>query len=809
MPPTTADPARSTRAKTQAPAPVLPRIVPAIPLPFARSQKPKKPLSSDHATPKSNDSSNENAPRQAAPADPLQPEPAPQPAVAAVDPSIVSNENESPQESAARNDGNIEVEAPANTPRVTPDAVAANPTPAAETGIHCPVSAIFSFRTVAYNLKGTPSAAREPGPRQHQLQEPDQAASRELQSQAALLASRPQRPPFELPPPFYPSTDRSTPTSTTSTTFTRPQPPSNPAVMHNSRPSANSIVFGGYPDSSSVSPAPPVTNGNLAYPPPPGPYPTSNMMAPPVPFPGHAHHFSEPHTAMMPAPTPIGITAGGSANFAWKRFEQPIPLHMRPGHSTPSPNATNPGFSPIHPGAVYGQSFSPVHVNGVHTLSRSGSQASSPRIPVTDEVPADGLSEDPGRKRFLPPVQNGVAPRKAPVPVFQPAQPHPGTEFGLRDYMRSQFGTRSYADYVLKLHPGGGRAMILNLPVHGIVLGRNRKLTEVIARSHPGHMENGMRVLNVLAEDRFLDGPIFAEALKYLYSEDMLSPRHFLHGLPSFTGNLSDTEGYGSPAQRMRHALAYAAAGFWLEIRCIVGRGLDIATQLLRWDTVETALTFAIDGGLDASWRVEDTTEDSSSDDASSRFDTDLAPTYGSFSTYFLQTINGFLVHNFPEDFELDTSVSQLHDIVRLPSVDEPRPTSRNPRLSQIRFGEVPVDPAGPSQFIVSILSSILLSLPFPVLKALLEDFVLCSRLGKAKAGQLMHSVVEEREGRRRRVFKNPRAQWEKDEGVKQNLIWCERVEPSSQHPSGFRLARSRQDIDTPASSDKSPEQAY
>lgn len=351
--------------------------------------------------------------------------------------------------------------------------------------------------------------------------------------------------------------------------------------------------------------------------------------------------------------------------------------------------------------------------------------------------------------------------------------------------------------------------MILNLPVHGIVLGRNRKLTEVIARSHPGHMENGMRVLNVLAEDRFLDGPIFAEALKYMYSEDMLSPRNFLHGLPSFTGNLSDTEGYGSPVQRMRHALAYAAAGFWLEIRCIVGRGLDIATQLLRWDTIETALTFAIDGGLDASWRVEDTTEDSSSDDASSRFDTDLAPTYGSFSTHFLQTINGFLVHNFPEDFELDTSVSQLHDIVRLPSVDEPRPTSRNPRLSQIRFGEVPVDPTGPSQSIVSILSSILLSLPFPVLKALLEDFVLCSRLGKAKAGQLMHSVVEEREGRRRRVFKNPRAQWEKDEGVKQNLIWCERVEPSPQHPSGFRLARSRQDIDTPASSDKSPEQAY
>lgn len=426
-------------------------------------------------------------------------------------------------------------------------------------------------------------------------------------------------------------------------------------------------------------------------------------------------------------------------------------------------------------------------------------------------MPVDALLEDPSRKRFLPPMQNGMAARKAHMPVFQPAHPPSASDFGLRDYMRSQFGSREYADQVLKLYQAEGRGLILFLPVHGLILGRNRRFADIMASAHPNHYENGMRLLNVLVEDRFLDGPIFAEALKYLYSEDLLNARNFVQGLPPFTGNASEADGYGSPTQRMSHALAYAAAGFWLEIRSIVSRGLEIATELLRWDTVETALAFAVDGGLDASWRVEDASEDSSSDDASSKFDTDFAPTYGSYSTHFLQTINGFLVHNFPADFELDTSVSQLYDMLRLPLMDEPRPTSRNPRLTQIRFGEVPVDTAGPSQFVISLLSSILLSLPFPVLKALLEDFVLCSRLGKNKVAQMMQSAVEEREIRRRKVLRHAGVHLEKDDGLKQNVFWYERVEPSSQHASGFRLVRARQDIDTPAStlSDKSAEQMH
>ncbi|KAF2144962.1 uncharacterized protein K452DRAFT_284352 [Aplosporella prunicola CBS 121167] len=221
-----------------------------------------------------------------------------------------------------------------------------------------------------------------------------------------------------------------------------------------------------------------------------------------------------------------------------------------------------------------------------------------------------------------------------------------------------------------------------------------------------------------------------------------------------------------------------------------------------------------MDGGLDASWRADDDKSSAtSSDDASSKFDTDSLPTYGTYSTQFLQTIVGFLVHNFPVDYEFDPSAPHLPSMPRLPPLPESRPTSRNPRLSQIRFGQVP-EQSGTSRYVISLLSSIFLSLPFPILKALLEDYVLSSRLSRARIAQIAQSVVEEREIRRRKIWKiqmtHPNA-FERDDALRHNLLWTERVErvePSQQALGGFRLARSHQGIDTPAStlSNKSSE---
>ncbi|KAK8249499.1 hypothetical protein IWZ00DRAFT_273097 [Phyllosticta capitalensis] len=750
MAPPPADSARSTRAKTNTPAPVS-RIIPAIPLPMARASKQKKPQ-----TP------TQTKPDHLAAEDP-----------AAQRRNTITDQGEEPDEDKMLAHNHLANE-------LTPSSDEGNGGSEGSSSSHsAPAESHYNSELASTTEpKSLPGYRSLSSTKAHEPQPPvvsDQPPTTNI--------TKPQRPVFELPPPFYPSTDRSTPTSASSATFTRAQPPANHQALHQSRPGNNGIVFGGHPESSSASPVPTMTNGTMAYPPPPPGF-MGAQFAPPMGFPGHGHTFSEPNAqAMHPS-----MAAAPQGGFGFRRDQQ-LPAPFRPGQPWHNVNGHN-RLTNIEP-------FSPQsHPNGVRPFSRSASQASSPKVLATDDM-IDPAIDEFGRKRF-PPVTNGVSPRKLAAPQFQPLPP---AHDELRDYLRAQFGRRDFADSVLKLRQGETGDPILILPVHTLLLGRNRRLASLMVSQEMVHYEHGLRVLGMFVQDRFLDGPIFAEALRYLYSEDLLLVRHFLQGLSPFTGP-TDAQEFGSPPQRMKHALAYAAAGYFLQLPSVIARGFEIATALLRWDTLEVAIPFALDGGLDATWRVEDVLEDraspSSSEDAFSKFETDSAPTYGSFSTQFLHAINGFIVQNFPLDFDLDTTASHIHDFPRLPWEDV-RPASRDPRLSQIQFGQVPVDAAsGPARHISTLLSGILLSLPFPVLRALVQDFALCSRLGQPKFSHVMQTVVDERESRRRKALNQLGV--ENNDMTRQNLLWVERLEPCPQQPSGLRLVRSRQGIDTPAS---------
>ncbi|KAK7526624.1 uncharacterized protein IWZ02DRAFT_444114 [Phyllosticta citriasiana] len=756
MAPPAADSARSTRAKSNTPAPVS-RIIPAIPLPLARSSKQKKPY----------------PPHQPRPDNP-----------AAEDP--VANRKNTTDHGEER-DENKTLTHTQLTNELAPSSDEGNGgSERSSSSRSVPAQSHYNFELGHATESNPPSEDRQMGPDETQEQYPTSIPDRLPKTNA----SRPQRPTFELPPPFYPSTDRSTPTSASSATFTRPQPLASHIPLHHPRPGNSSIVFGGHPESSSASPVPTVTNGTMAYPPPPPGF-MGSQFVPPMAFSGHAHTFSEPNAQIMYP----SMTTAPQGSFGPGRDQQ-LPAPFRPGQPWHSVNGHGRlgSLEPFSPQLVQ------TRPNGGQPFSRSASQASSPRVLAMDDVADPAVVDDLGRKRFLP-MTNGVNPRKFTAPPFQPLPHTHEVEFHLRDYLRARFGGREYADLVLKLRQGESGNLILVFPVHSLLLGRNRRLASLMASSDLTRYEGGLRVLDIFVEDRFFDGPIFAEALRYLYSEDLLLVQNFLQGLSPFTGP-SDVHEFGSPPQRMKHALAYVAAGHFLQVPNIVARGFEIATALLRWDTLEVAIPFALDGGLDATWRVEDSLEDraspSSSDDAFSKFETDSTPTYGSFSTQFLHAINGFIVQNFPTDFELDTTAVHLHDLPRLPW-DDVRPASRDPRLSQIQFGQVPVDAtAGPTRHITTLLSGILLSLPFPVLRALVQDFALCSRLGQPRFSHIMQSAVDERESRRRKALSQVGG--ERSDATKQNLLWSERLESSLQHPSGLRLIRSRQGIDTPAS---------
>jgi len=167
-----------------------------------------------------------------------------------------------------------------------------------------------------------------------------------------------------------------------------------------------------------------------------------------------------------------------------------------------------------------------------------------------------------------------------------------------------------------------------------------------------------------------------------------------------------------------------------------------------------------------------------------------VRPVYGESKHQFLEMIVQFVVFNFPKDFSLHQSASELASVSRLPLVQGRKPSTSDPRLSRIQFGDVPLEAVAGLE-ISSKLSSVLLSLPLYVLQAIFEAYFLGGKLGWSKVGAIMREIVEERECRRLKVFKlgtrileTPSLeQWEQTK-------WEERIEPSDQTSSGFVLVR-------------------
>jgi hypothetical protein len=259
-------------------------------------------------------------------------------------------------------------------------------------------------------------------------------------------------------------------------------------------------------------------------------------------------------------------------------------------------------------------------------------------------------------------------------------------------------------------------------------------------------------------------------------------------------------------------ALSYIATGAWLNIHAFAQRGVEIAMTLVQCDTLPTVLAFALEGGLGQMWSAEDGSEERtstcSSDDSFGKPETGGSPTYDPHSSALLSRALDFIVHNLPPSFYLNPAAPQSTACPRLPSPSlghESTSSRSDPRLSRIRFGEMSVEDHQRPSFVTTTISSVLLSLPFPLLKYLLEHPVLTGRLGSETVASIMRQVVNEREVRRQRALTR-RTMGREDSNMSeaqqvQNLFWEESVEPSLHHRAGFRLARRRRGIDTPPSS--------
>ena len=403
----------------------------------------------------------------------------------------------------------------------------------------------------------------------------------------------------------------------------------------------------------------------------------------------------------------------------------------------------------------------------------------------------------------MPPPRNPYGQTTQQFPSSQSLDPEAASQFdnaeGLRRHLLSHFASPECVDVKLLLTENFNGAQQV-FEGHSIVLGRSPTLLAALKRESTYSVDSS-GVVNVQLEGRYVRlEPLFA-ALRYIYGGPLLQ-------LDQRRPDSSAGERMPSNSDRMENALQYIATGRWLQMPVLAGRGVEVAVNLLHWDTIPAALTFALDGGLSNVWNPDDGSEDAfsaaSSDDSLGRPDISRTPTYDPFATQLLHRILDFTVWMFPPNFYLDASAPQLEECPRLPTVPlghESRNSRSDPRLSQIRFGEIPID--RPS-FATTTISSMLLSMPFKLLKYVLEHGVFATRLGPETASSIMRSITNEREIRRvkaQKAYVAGQISQNIDPLLAQNLYWEELVEASPVHKVGFRLARRKRDIDTPSSS--------
>ncbi|KAF2190958.1 hypothetical protein K469DRAFT_696726 [Zopfia rhizophila CBS 207.26] len=566
---------------------------------------------------------------------------------------------------------------------------------------------------------------------------------------------------MELPAAFDPSEP---PTTLTPTAEVQAPilPPSKKIPIHHPRPSADNIIFGGV----SESPIPPSTPHELE----------SDTRGPHQPLPRPPPGFAHPKYAAPFYPSHSQHPSDPPAPWLYPAFAMPPPDgaygYGREYH--PTIWSGQDAFPHPHHSRFSSQAVS-VALNGTNPKSRSPSQ-SPIKSQAADTKPSSEFDGEPP----MMPYQNG-----SHVPVM--GAKFEEWPFELAAYLSSQFGNPEFADFILQIR--SENTTLLSMPVHGIVVARSQTIASVISgiSTSTARMKGSRALIDIVTPDRLVTAESLTEAAKFLYGAPLLSVESFLFGLRPFHPDGEDAPSFAEARKRMSQALSYSATGVVLQLRTMSNRGVQIAQKLLRWDTLDQVVSFALDGGLPSSWNK-------SSHQGGSIPDHSYPATYDPYSTALLYDVADFVAYNFPADFSLYTIAPELAHSPRLPSLVEARPPTHNPRLSKIRFGDAPPEEASQPNYVTRVLSSILLSLPAPLLQHLFSHHGIANLLGWTKVVEIMRAVVDERENRRKKAVKgqirtNPNGV---EKSLTENLHWEERVEPSTEHASGHHLTRQR-----------------
>ncbi|KAL1301756.1 hypothetical protein AAFC00_005955 [Neodothiora populina] len=550
----------------------------------------------------------------------------------------------------------------------------------------------------------------------------------------------------QLPPPFIPARQYHSSSDISAANHLAKQ---SFALPHHSRPSADSLVFGGYRDSALVSLAAPSTPSAAMVPVPPPALPShvanANARSPIAPFGQHAAHTSADMTGHYLFTPPQSSLSSHPSQQDWPR---------------------NSDFQPM------GRPPLPIaHSNGVNSMSRTPSQASSAapdallsRYSHTGIVTPDSINHPRGANGFHDQgllVQQPFHP-PPPAPMQQAAS---GVEMNnfhdLRHFLLVHFGSYDFADYILDLPDNR------SIPAHALLLARSPGLQDMMRYARRDANSRFWRI-SIHPDIYFKDADAFVSAVRYLYGGELVDASR----MPPLQ-QVTTPAAQDALVARMNFALSYFAAGLALDVSDIHLAGANVAESLLCWYTLEPVLDYVLHARNRGSVAVR----------------------------HIARSAIEYIVLNFPLDFTLDTSASQFASIPLLPEgpqFSDPatyrgeRRQSHH-RLKSIRFGDAPASQDIPT--VTSLLSSVLFSLPFDLIEEMFMSYALIERLGSATVAQRLSNLVDEREKRRRSaLLENGQFTIAGDGNsvTAQNMYWEEAVEPTDQYACGVKVTRRR-----------------
>lgn len=408
-----------------------------------------------------------------------------------------------------------------------------------------------------------------------------------------------------------------------------------------------------------------------------------------------------------------------------------------PGYN--SSNLMHPGAAPFFPTAYPGSYYAQTHqtfnpYDQIHNLYPY-SQYYSPYYPSYhhyNQIAPDGLVGG----QFLPPPSATSLKDGSPVSESD----------ALIKHLLLNFNDSRFSDVVLNINHGNKGFKPLYFHLHRIMMARSAPLIQFADERDGKYGEDNKLHTRLDIYSRFVTPISIETAIRVCYGESILS----------FVGSNSPDYLEGSKEQMiadMTESIALAVIGNIFQLKNVVLRGLEVAVMRLGWATLEYAVSFGMESCNFRRYTDERSEVPTPNDPQpgfkfTAKSDPDLYPQN---AREFLSICLHFIHRHCPSSWRLDDRAKPLSHVDRLPCPPEPRYRGKKSRFAKIKFGQRASHEDEDDLEIRSIISSVVLSLPFEDLSSFLQF----NAEHDGPIYRQMEAIVDERERRRKRVFEN------------------------------------------------------